>query len=93
MMGSHQCSRKPWKDGWCKQHHPDSEAKRREESMRRYQAKFANSPTAKLVKVVEQRNALLAACKIAYGWLTETSDVEVGEVIDTLNDAIEKARR
>jgi len=30
--GSHQCSRKPWKDGYCKQHHPDTvkyrEAKR-----------------------------------------------------------------
>jgi len=20
----HQCNRKPWKDGWCKQHHPDT---------------------------------------------------------------------
>jgi beta-phosphoglucomutase-like phosphatase (HAD superfamily) len=23
-----QCSRKSWKDGWCKQHHPESEAAR-----------------------------------------------------------------
>lgn len=25
-----QCSRKPFKDGWCKQHHPDSERERQE---------------------------------------------------------------
>jgi len=29
LMNSYQCSRKPWKDGWCKQHHPDTEARRR----------------------------------------------------------------
>jgi hypothetical protein len=24
----HQCNRRPWKDGWCKQHHPDTEKAR-----------------------------------------------------------------
>jgi hypothetical protein len=26
--GHHQCQRKPWKDGWCRQHHPESIAAR-----------------------------------------------------------------
>lgn len=28
--GSRRCSRTPWKDGYCKQHHPDTERERRE---------------------------------------------------------------
>jgi len=35
---SHQCSRKPWKDGWCKQHHRDTEESRRQKSAERYEA-------------------------------------------------------
>jgi len=27
-LHSHQCKRKPWKDGLCKQHHPDTRAER-----------------------------------------------------------------
>lgn len=32
------CSRKAVKDGYCKQHHPDAWAKRRDESMARWKA-------------------------------------------------------
>ena len=31
----YQCNRKPWRDGWCKQHHPETEAKRYEDTVRR----------------------------------------------------------
>lgn len=34
----HQCKRKPWKDGWCKQHHPDTESKKLQESQERREA-------------------------------------------------------
>ena len=48
----HQCQRRPWKDGWCKQHHPETEAKRREASRERYEreerARIAASPWTKL---------------------------------------------
>ena len=37
----HLCSRKDWKDGFCKQHHPDSVKKRREDADARYKAKMA----------------------------------------------------
>lgn len=35
---SHRCYRKAVKDGYCKQHHPDAWAKRRDESMARWRA-------------------------------------------------------
>lgn len=41
---THQCSRKPWADGWCKTHHPDAEAARRAEAYAKYakeQRRFA----------------------------------------------------
>uniref|UniRef100_A0A6M3KW86 Uncharacterized protein n=1 Tax=viral metagenome TaxID=1070528 RepID=A0A6M3KW86_9ZZZZ len=46
----HQCTRKPWKDGYCKQHHPDTVAARRAESEARYIAKLERSPSAMLAK-------------------------------------------
>lgn len=43
-----QCSRKPWKNGYCKQHHPDSVKARSEESEKKSQIQRANSPFVKL---------------------------------------------
>lgn len=34
----HQCERRIWQDGWCKQHHPETVKKRQEEGNRRYRA-------------------------------------------------------
>jgi len=36
---AHQCPRKPWKDGWCKQHHPDTVKTREEAYEKRYKEK------------------------------------------------------
>ncbi len=33
-----QCARKPYKDGWCRQHHPDAEAERQRAADERYNA-------------------------------------------------------
>jgi len=51
---AHQCSRKPWKDGWCKQHHPDTEAARRKQNEERYQQKRALSPLSQLYRANEE---------------------------------------
>lgn len=48
--GFHQCLRKPWKDGWCKQHHPDTEAERRAERKVRWEQKYARSPSGRLME-------------------------------------------
>lgn len=40
----HQCNRRAVKDGYCKQHHPDSVKKRQEESEERYHEKMQKDP-------------------------------------------------
>jgi len=60
---SHQCSRKPWKDGWCKQHHPDTIAERERIRDLRYKQKRANGPWERLAraqKEIEQLKARIA---------------------------------
>ena len=58
-----QCSRKPWKDGYCKQHHPDSVKKRQEKAERLYQEKRAKSPWVLLGKANEKIKRLEAKIK------------------------------
>ena len=63
------CSRKAVIDGYCKQHHPDSVKKRREESDRKWSEKQANTPLSlalKKVKSLEADNALLKKDADAY---------------------------
>jgi len=50
----HQCQRAPWKDEWCKQHHPDTEAERRKQSEEEYQRKLEHSPWRQLQKAHEE---------------------------------------
>lgn len=49
----HRCGRKAWKDGYCKQHHPETVEQRRKKSEDRFQEKLKNSPHKQL------QNALL----------------------------------
>jgi hypothetical protein len=42
------CDRKPWKDGWCKQHHPDSVAARKEARDKQWTEKWRQHPVYKL---------------------------------------------
>lgn len=61
-FGFYPCSRKAWKDGYCKQHHPESVAKRQEESKRKYEEKKKQSAWYKLteakkrIKELEEEN-------------------------------------
>ena len=66
----HQCQRAPWKDGWCKQHHPDTEAERRKQSEERYQQKRTLSPLSQLTRAYEE----IARQKRLVGELTEVLD-------------------
>ena len=45
---SHQCSRNIWKDGYCKQHHPDTKKKREKEKDKRFKEKQKQDPWYKL---------------------------------------------
>lgn len=45
---SRQCHRKAWKDGYCKQHHPDTVKARRDAANKRYEEKQKQSPWYKL---------------------------------------------
>jgi len=62
----HQCQRKPTRDGWCNQHHPDTAAKRRVESQKRWDAKQERSPhriIARLQGRIKEIEAELASRK------------------------------
>ncbi|MCP3681583.1 MAG: hypothetical protein GY861_02740 [bacterium] len=54
----HQCSRKKWKDGYCKQHHPDSVAERDKKAEERFRMKVANDPRTLLHKANIKINKL-----------------------------------
>ena len=56
----HQCRRKAVKDGYCKQHHPDTVAERERKSKERWDKKWANSPTVRLRKAEEEIKGLKA---------------------------------
>ena len=49
-----QCSRKVWKDGWCKQHHPDNVKARHAELDRSAMEKWNNTPQMRLVRAGER---------------------------------------
>lgn len=55
---SYQCTRKVWKDGYCKQHHPDSVKKRREETENRRHEQFENSPYCIIQRLTEENKKL-----------------------------------
>lgn len=60
----YQCSRKAVKDGYCKQHHPDSVAERQRKAEAAYEEKRKKEPwfiVGELRKKVEQKDAEIAA--------------------------------
>lgn len=73
-MGLFLCSRRPWRDGYCKQHHPDAVKKREEESERRFRAKMDNTPITKLSKQLAEKDAAIAECMELFAELEEYFD-------------------
>ena len=58
----HRCTRKAWKDGYCKQHHPDSVKERNKKSIEKYRKqqeyRLEHSPQA-LIEKANKENAAL----------------------------------
>ena len=50
----YQCNRKIWKDGFCKQHHPDTVAERDRKSTERYEAKKKQSAWYRLDEALKR---------------------------------------
>ena len=42
----YRCSRKAWKDGYCKQHHPDTVEERRKKAQEKWEKHQENTPIA-----------------------------------------------
>jgi len=60
------CSRKPWKDGYCKQHHPETAAKKQEEYRKRFDERMLKLRAAG--DVSKWRTAVVeAACNFIEG--------------------------
>jgi len=59
-----QCSRKAVKDGFCKQHHPDTVVARDKKNQERWEAERENTPTAKLYRALDRIKELES--KLAY---------------------------
>ena len=87
---SHQCSRRDWKDGYCKQHHPDSVRARQEKSMRKYEEKVKNSPWNQLK---ETRALLTEALEAARAFQELTICYRIGKTpSEALFTRLAKAR-
>ncbi len=61
----YQCRKKPWKDEYCKVHHPETVEARREASNRRWCLKLDNSPLALAYKKIEELEAEIKRLKEA----------------------------
>ena len=54
------CSRKVWKDGYCKQHHPDTVAERKRKADEKWRLAQENSPYTRLEKAIARVKQLEA---------------------------------
>jgi hypothetical protein len=53
-FNGYQCHNKPWKDGYCKVHHPETVKARQEKSMKQREAKRENDPLTRAYKKIEE---------------------------------------
>jgi hypothetical protein len=81
------CSRKAWKDGYCKQHHPDSVKARDAERTRKWEVKKEESPYRK----IETLNADLTALRAENDQLKAIVDA-FREEVDSPYDICELKR-
>tara|TARA_A100000171_G_scaffold53079_1_gene76398 strand:- start:65606 stop:65977 length:372 start_codon:yes stop_codon:yes gene_type:complete len=68
---SKQCSRKVWKDGFCKQHHPDTVRERNRKRVAECQGRWDNSPQVLLLKSEQENQRLRRALKKVEKELTQ----------------------
>lgn len=60
---SHRCTRNVWKDGCCKQHHPDTVEARRKAADKRWEESAAKSPTARLIVCKARLSEVISLAK------------------------------
>ena len=66
---SRRCTRKAWKDGFCKQHHPETVAARNEAQRQKWNDQVRNSPEGKLATAERDLDLLyLAAEAVLSAW-------------------------
>ena len=75
----HPCTRKVWKDGFCKTHHPETVKARQEESTRRYKEKWDNSPINKLGKRCQQFESAL---RTIHSFATEPHNADIRKMCE-----------
>ncbi len=82
----HQCDKKPWKDGWCKIHHPYSEKTRREASNKRYEERLKtleyirNAPLHEAKEKITQLEARVKLLETAIHEALNASDLKTARV-------------
>ncbi len=74
-----QCSRKPKRDGWCEQHHPDSVAERERQKTARYEEEYRRSPRVQLDRAREEIARLKARIAELEEQLMEISTRDVDD--------------
>ncbi len=80
----HQCSRKRWKDGYCKQHHPDSVAKRREEQTKRYEQRRKEAPWYRMREMQKLNESLKSEnARLTKALEKAAEEAYRNEVVDT----------
>ncbi len=67
----HRCKNNAWKDGYCKQHHPDTAKEREQKSEARWEAKRKRSPEYKL----KQAGKEIERLKKALGAIANSEEV------------------
>jgi len=70
----YQCTRKAWKDGFCKTHHPESVKARQEKSDAHFKEKWHNSSHAQLHRTMDTLKATREALKDAIEWIEATHE-------------------
>ena len=59
----HPCLRNAVRDGYCKQHHPDSVKARKEKADARWEAKMQSSPLSRAMRRIEELEAEIERLK------------------------------
>jgi hypothetical protein len=75
---THRCERKIWKDGFCKQHHPNSVEARRKEMDKRYEEKQKRSPYVLLAKSIERERKWKKLVRDLLDFIPEGWDMPLG---------------
>ena len=91
-----QCSRKAWKDGYCKQHHPDTVVERQKRSQETWKRKQENMPVARLNRELDEKKQQCEELAEALGSLIAASGLApiamaIADNREALRAAIESA--